>query len=170
MIYYLSLPFLLLFLIVFQNSVSDILFFGIVEVEISMILVIYAGFHLDVVRGGILSLVAGFFLDCTSGSVSGLHTFTYISLFLVAMMASTRISLDKTSLIMIFTLICAALKSIMITILYSLIYRVDLSVNILKLYIPQILIVVLISPVFFRIFNWIETLLHGEYAKQFKRT
>jgi ABC-type dipeptide/oligopeptide/nickel transport system permease subunit len=86
------------------------------------------------------------------------------------LMASTRISLDKTSLIMIFTLIIASLESIMITILYSLIYRVTPSVSMLKLYIPQILLLVLISPVFFRIFNQIVTLSYGEYAKQLKRT
>jgi rod shape-determining protein MreD len=165
MIYYLSFPFVLLFLIVLQNNISDILFFGIVGVEISVIFVIYAGFHLDVVRGGILSLVAGFFLDCITGSVSGLHTFTYVILFLVSLIASTRISLDKTSLIMGFTLICALLNVIIITILYSWIYRIGLSANILRLYIPQILVVVLISPLIFRIFNRIEILLCGGYAE-----
>jgi rod shape-determining protein MreD len=170
MIYYLSLPLFLLFLIVLQSSISDVLLFGVVGVEISMILVIYAGFHLDVIKGGILSFVAGFFLDCVSGSVSGLHAFTYVSLFLVSMMASIRITLDKTSLIMIFTLIFALLKGIIITILYSLIYRIDLSVNILRLYIPQILVVTLISPVFFHIFYRIDVLLQGGHAKQLKRT
>jgi hypothetical protein len=75
MIYYLSLPLFLLFLIVLQSSISDVLLFGVVGVEISMILVLYAGFHLDVIKGGILSFVAGFFLDCVSGSVSGLYAF-----------------------------------------------------------------------------------------------
>jgi rod shape-determining protein MreD len=169
MIYYFGFPFFLLFLIVLQNIVSDILFFGIVEVELSMILVLYAGFHLDVIRGGLLSIVAGFLLDCASGSVSGLHTVTYLSLFLVSMAASTRLSLDKPSLVMVFTLIMALFKNMIITVLYALIYGVDPSINMLRFYIPQILIVVLISPLFFHIFSSIETWSQGKYAKQFKR-
>jgi cell shape-determining protein MreD len=170
MIYYLSLPLFLLFLIVLQSSISDVLLCGVVGVEISMILVLYAGFHLDVIKGGILSFVAGFFLDCVSGSVSGLYAFTYVSLFLVSMTASTRISLDKASLIMIFTLICASLEGVIITILHTLIYRIDLSVNILRLYIPHILVVVLISPAFFHLFYRMDVLLQGGNAKQLKRT
>jgi len=170
MIYYLFLPFFLLFLIVLQSIISDILFFGIVGVEISMIMILYAGFHLDVIRGGIISFVAGFFLDCITGAVSGFHTLIYVSLFLISMAASTRISLDKTSTIMIYTLICALLKDVVITILYSLIYRIEISFNILRLFIPQILIVVLISPICFHIFYRIEVLIRGGYAKQFKRT
>jgi rod shape-determining protein MreD len=170
MTYYLSLPFFLLFLIVLQSSISDLLFFGIVGVEISMILVLYAGFYLDVIRGGILSFVAGFLLDCVTGSASGLHAFTYVSLFLVSMTASTRISLDKTSLIMIFTLTCALLKGIIIAILYPLIYGTDLSLNMFRLFIPQILVVTLISPVFFHIFYRIDALLQGGHAKQLKWT
>ncbi len=165
MIYYLSLPFFLLFLIVLQSSISDVLLFGVVGVEISMILVVYAGFHLDVIKGGILSFVAGFFLDCVSGSVSGLYTFTYVSLFLVSMAASMRISLDKESLIMIFTLVCALLEGVIITIFHTMIYGTDISVNILRHYIPQILVVAFISPVFFRLFNRLDALLQGGHAK-----
>jgi len=170
MIYYLFLPFFLLFLIVLQSIMSDMLFFGIVGVEISMIMVLYAGFRLDVIRGGIISFVAGFILDCITGSVSGFHTLIYVSLFIISMAASTRISLDKTSTIMIYTLICALLKNAATIILYSLIYGTEISFNILKLFIPQILIVVLISPICFHIFYRLDVLISGRYAKQFKRT
>ncbi len=165
MIYYLTLPFFLLLLVVLQSSISDLLLSGIVGVEISMILVLYAGFHLDIIKGGILSFVTGFILDCVSGSVSGLYAFTYVSLFLVSMTASMRISLDKASLIMIFTLICAFLEGVIITTLHTMIYRTDISVNVLRHYIPQMLVVALISPVFFHLFNRLDALLKGGHAK-----
>jgi rod shape-determining protein MreD len=170
MIYALFLPFFLLILIVLQSIISNTLFFGVVGIEISMILVIYAGFRLDIIRGGLISFMAGFFLDCVTGSVSGLHTFTYVCLFLISMASSTRISLDKTFTIMVYTLICALFKYITITILYSSIYGIDISFNILKIFIPQILIVVLVSPVCFYIFNRLDILLCGGYARQYKRT
>lgn len=164
------LPFFLLFLIVLQNRISDIFFSGVVGVEISMVLVIYAGFRLDVIKGGIISFLLGFFLDCMTGSISGLHTVAYVVLFLVSLAASQRISLDRASLIMLFTLVCALLKDIIITVLYPLIYRIDISVNVLKAYIPQILIVILISPLLFHIFHLIEAFINGENAKQTGRT
>ena len=168
--FYLSSPFFLLFLIVLQNRISDICFNGIIGVEISMILVIYVGFRLDVIRGGIISFLLGFFLDCMTGTISGLHTFTYVVLFLISMAASQRVSLDRASLIMVFTLICALLKDIIITILYPLIYKIDISIPVLKAYIPQILIVILISPLFFHVFHRIEVFVNGENAQQLERT
>lgn len=170
MIYYLSMPFLILVLLVLQNKLSDMLFFGIIGVEISLILVIYAGFHLDVIRGGVISFLLGFFLDCIAGSASGFHVFIYVSIFLVSMIASHKISLDKASLIMSFTLMCALLKGVIIVCLYPLIYRTDISVHASKIYIAQTLIVILISPVFFHIFHRIETLLGDGNAEQPERT
>lgn len=170
MIYYLSMPFLMLVLLVLQNKLSDMLFFGIIGVEVSLILVIYAGFRFDVIKGGVVSFLLGFFLDCITGSASGFHVFIYVSIFLVSMIASHKISLDKASLIMSFTLMCALLKGVMIACLYPLIYRTDISVHALKIYIPQTLIVILISPVFFHIFYRIETFLGGGNAEQLERT
>jgi rod shape-determining protein MreD len=170
MIYYLSMPFLMLILLVLQNSISDILFSGIVGVEVSLILVIYAGFRLDVIKGGVISFLLGFFLDCIAGSTSGFHAFIYVSIFLISMIASHKISLDKAPLIMSFTLMCALLKGIIIACLYPLIYRTGISVHTLKIYIPQTLIVILISPVLFHIFYRIETFLGGGNAEQFERT
>jgi cell shape-determining protein MreD len=157
MIYYLSMPFLMLVLLVLQNKLSDMLFFGIIGVEISLILVIYAGFRLDVVKGGVTSFLLGFFLDCIAGSASGFHVFIYVSIFIVSMIASNKISLDKASLIMSFTLMCALLKGVIIACLYPLIYRTDIFVHASKIYIAQTLIVILISPIFFHIFYRIET-------------
>lgn len=170
MISFFSLPFFLLLLIVLQNKISDILFFGNIGLEVSLILVIYAGFRLDVIRGGMISFLLGFFLDCVTGSISGFHTFLYIFIFMISTIASLRMSLDKASFIMMFTLMCTILKGVLMTILYPLMYGIDISSQVLKTYFPQTLLIVLISPVFFHGFNRIETLLNGGHAKQAERT
>jgi rod shape-determining protein MreD len=170
MISFFFLPFFLLLLIVLQNKVSDILFLGNMGLEVSLILVIYAGFRLDVIRGGMISFLLGFFLDCVTGSLSGFHTFLYVFIYMISTIASLRMSLDKASFIMTFTFLCAVLKSVLMTILYPLIFRMDMSSQVLKTYLPQTLLIVLISPIVFHGFNRIETLLNGGYAKHSERT
>jgi len=170
MISFLFLPFFLLLLIVLQNQISDILFLGNMGLEVSLLLVIYAGFRLDVIRGGMISFLLGFFLDCVTGSLSGFHTFLYVFIYMISAIASLRMSLDKASFIMTFTFMCAVLKSVLMTILYPLIFRMDMSSQVLKTYLPQTLLIVLISPIIFHGFNRIEALLNGGYAKQSERT
>ncbi|MCX5843328.1 MAG: hypothetical protein NT022_06205, partial [Deltaproteobacteria bacterium] len=100
MIYYISLPVLSLLLIVFQMMIADIMLFGIISVDLSLVLVIFAGFRLDIARGGILSFVIGFMRDCLSCSISGLYTLTYVVIFLISLLASTRLSPGKSTFIM----------------------------------------------------------------------
>ena len=49
MIYYLLWPFLSILLIVLQNTVADVIFSGRLVLEISIILVIYAGFRFNLI-------------------------------------------------------------------------------------------------------------------------
>ena len=69
---------LLLLLVVVQTTILDFLTLGWIGMEISLIVVIYAGFHLDALRGGILSLMLGFFLDCLTSAIFGLYMFLYM--------------------------------------------------------------------------------------------
>ena len=71
MIYYLLLPILLLLLVIVQITILDLFSLGWIGMEISLIVVIYAGFHLDALRGGILSLLLGFF-ECSSNHMAKL--------------------------------------------------------------------------------------------------
>ena len=102
MIYYLLLPLLLLILVVVQTTILDLFSLGWISIEISLIVVIYAGFHLDALRGGILSLVIGFFLDCLTSAIFGLYTFLYILIFCLAMI----VSLNSTGFFLILTPTC----------------------------------------------------------------
>lgn len=47
MMYYVLLPFVAVVLVVAQSKLAEILFSGLVTLEMSLIVVIYAGFRLD---------------------------------------------------------------------------------------------------------------------------
>ncbi|HVO67426.1 MAG TPA: hypothetical protein VMT12_13200 [Syntrophales bacterium] len=169
MINYILIPFLSLILIVFQTMVSDIVLFGKIGVELSLILVIYLGFRLDIIRGGVLSLIIGFLRDCITFSISGLSTLLYVIIFLISLLASYRISPEKSVFIMIFTLICALFEGMIIALFYPLLYGQGVSPHTLLYYIPQALIVSGLSPVLFRAFNRVEVVLNGRDAWPVKR-
>jgi len=170
-IFYIVLPFLSLLLIVIQTMIADIFFFGKIGVELSLILVIYAGFRLDIMKGGILSFILGFFRDCINCSISGPYTFLYVLVFLISMLASYRISLGKPSFIMIFTLMCASFEIIVIFLFHLLLYGGyggDTTLA-LKAYIPQTLILSGLSPILFSTISRIDVLLSGKDAQTVKR-
>jgi cell shape-determining protein MreD len=168
-IFYIVLPFLSLLLIVIQTMIADIFFFGKIGVELSLILVIYAGFRLDIMKGGILSFILGFFRDCINCSISGPYTFLYVLVFLISMLASDRISPGKSSFIMIFTLMCASFEIIVIFLFHLLLYGGDISILSLKAYIPQTLILSGLSPILFSTISRIDVLLSGKDARTVKR-
>lgn len=169
MIYYILLPFLSLLLIVIQTMIADIFFFGKIGVELSLILVIYAGFRLDIMKGGILSFILGFFRDCINCSISGPYTFLYVLVFLISMLASFRISPGKSSFIMIFTLLCASFEIIVLLLFHLLLYGGYISTLALKAYIPQTLILSGLSPILFSTISRIDVLLSGKDARTVKR-
>jgi cell shape-determining protein MreD len=78
MAYYIVIPFFALLLVVLQRTLLDLVFGGRIGIEVSLILVVWAGFHLDMLRGGVLAFVLGFLLDCLSGTILGLTTFVYV--------------------------------------------------------------------------------------------
>jgi len=164
------LPVFLLLLIVFQTTVTDTLFFGKVGVEISLILVIYAGFHLKVIKGLLLSFILGFLLDCIVGSISGLFTFLYTLLFFISTLISLKVYPERASFIMGFTFLCALLQQMLILLFNRLIYGADLFYDAAKVFLPQAILAGILSPAFFNIFSRLGVLLNGENARSIKRT
>ncbi|MCD6153941.1 MAG: hypothetical protein J7J07_08550 [Syntrophobacterales bacterium] len=160
MIYYLLIPVFSLLLIMFQITVLDLLFLGKIRLELSLILVVYAGLHMDVVKGGTLSFVMGFFLDCMTSLIPGLFTFIYMVIFLVSKSVSCRFYSEKTTFIIIFTFICAFLEGIIIFFVYQFMFRVNILNNILNTYLLQSLAVAVLGPVCFTLFNRFEALLN----------
>jgi len=156
MSFYLFLLPLALFLVIFQKSILDLFFFGRIDVEVSLILVIYAGFRLDALRGALLSFVAGFFMDCMMGSVSGLYTLLYVCVFFISSLVSLRVYAEGTALIMMFTFLCAISEGLLIVLFYKALYGVNMLHGMIRVFLPQALVLSFLSPVFFKLFRVIE--------------
>jgi rod shape-determining protein MreD len=159
MIYYLLLPLLLLILVVVQITILDLFSLGFIGIEISLIVVIYAGFHLDALRGGILSLMLGFFLDCLTSAIFGLYMFLYILIFYLSTIVAERTYAGNPTLIASFTGICTILEGLVIVLLYRLLFGADILAAIPRVFIPQAIVVGLLSPFVFRLFHRFEVFL-----------
>lgn len=167
--YYLLLPFLSILLIVLQNTVADIMFSGRLVLEISIIVVVYAGFRLNLIRGSISAFVLGFIFDCISGSVLGLFTLIYVLIFLFSFFLSTRLITEKLPFIALFTLLCAFLEESMVVLFYNFAYGFDMLHNTPAAFLPQSLIVGLLAPLFFYLMRRIEVFFYGKPAQSAKR-
>ncbi|MFB3926438.1 MAG: hypothetical protein ACE14T_10330 [Syntrophales bacterium] len=158
MIFYLLLPVFSLILLVLQTTILDLFFLGKMGLEISLVVVIYAGFHLNASRGGILAFVMGFLLDCITGSITGLFTFFYVVVFFSSKIVSFRVYAEGLFFIMFFTLVCALSEGVFIMLLYRLIYGVDISTSLFRLFIPQALVAGVLSPALFAFFDRFKVL------------
>jgi rod shape-determining protein MreD len=158
-----------LLLLVFQTTVPDIIFSGKVGVELSLVLVIYAGFHLGFMEGALLSFLVGFVLDCLTGTISGLFTLLYGTIFIIAALFSLRVYAEKFSFIAVFTFCCSLLEGILIVFFFRLLYGVNMLQDIISVFLPQALIAGAVSPALFAILRTGEVLCnagHTESAEQ----
>ena len=162
MLYYLSLPFLSILLVVLQTTIADIIFSGRLVVELTLIAVIYAGFRLDLIRGSILAFILGFVFDCVSGSVPGLFTFIYVVIFLCSFFASFRLGTEKMYIIALVSFICAFLEELIVSLFYYLAFQFNILTNIPFVFLPQALIIGLFAPVFFYLMRRVEVFFYGK--------
>lgn len=165
MLYYLLLPFFSILLIVTQNAATNIIFSGGLILELSIIIVIYAGFRVNLIKGTVSAFVLGFVFDCISGSVLGLFTLIYIFLFLFSFFVSTRLVTEKLPFIALFTLICAFLEEVIVLLFYNLKYGFDMFHDTPAAFLPQAFIVGLLAPVFFFMMRRVEVFFYGKPAR-----
>lgn len=161
MIFYLVLPLFALVLLVLQTTILNLFFLGKMGLEVSLIVVIYAGFYLDVIKGGILAFILGFFLDCIIGSVTGVFTFIYVCVFFISRIISFKVYAEGVFFIMIFTFTCALSEGFFILFLYKMIYGLDIFSNIFKIILPQALVAAVLSPAVFTLLGFFERMAYG---------
>ena len=155
------LPIAGLFLVVFQTSVLNLFSMGRIGVELSLILVIYAGFRMKMLPGAFLSFLLGFFLDCMMGSISGLFALIYVCIFFISVSVSLRVYAEQIRLIMIFSFLCAILEGLMVVLFYKIVYDIIMFDDIFRVFLPQALVVGALSPLFFKLFNFFEVVFRG---------
>jgi rod shape-determining protein MreD len=159
MMYYILLPFMAVVLVVLQSKLAEILFSGLVTLELSLIVVIYAGFRLELWKGAALSLVVGLAMDCLSGSLLGLFTLLYVFIFLLAWFVSSQIDSQRLYLIAGFSLVCSAAESLALVLLYQWVFGFDMVDKILPVLAPQTLLVSVLSVCFFYAMRRVERVL-----------
>ncbi len=162
MTFYLFSPVLLFLLVILQVTILDLFSFGWIGMEISIIVVIYAGFHLDAFRGDILSFLLGFFMDCLTSTVFGCHLFLYMVIYGCSMIVGERVYAGKPSLIAFFTAFCTLLKGMMIILIYRFFFGSNLLHEMPTFFVPQALVLGLLSPILFNLFQRFEVLLNVE--------
>ena len=169
MIYYLLLPLLLLLLVIVQITILDVFTLGWISMEISLIVVIYAGFHLDALRGGILSLMLGFFLDCLTSAIFGLYTFLYCVIFYLSMIVVGTAYAGNPVLIASFTGLCTILEGLVIVLLYRFLFGTDVFAALPTIFIPQAFVLGLLSPLVFGLLHRFEVFLNAEDTRPARR-
>jgi rod shape-determining protein MreD len=136
-------------LIGLQTMIANLFFSGKLVVEISLLMVLYAGFNLAWVKGGILCFIIGFFLDYFMGSVSGLFALIYLALFLLARFVSSRVYAEKTLFIVAFVGLSSLVEGMLIIVFYRLAFGLDKLPHIWDVFLPQAIIVGLLAPLIF---------------------
>jgi rod shape-determining protein MreD len=156
MIFYLLLPLFSLILLVLQTTVLSLFFMGKMGLEISLIIVIYAGFRMDALKGGVLAFILGFFLDCLTGSVTGLLTFYYVAIFFISRTVSFKVYAERYLFIMAFAFLCAFSEGLFVALIYQVFYGVDVFPGIYRIFLVQALTLSLISPLLFILLGRLE--------------
>ena len=169
MISHLLLPVLLLMLVIAQTAILDIFTLGWISMEISLIVVIYAGFHLDALRGGILSLLLGFFLDCLTSAIFGLYIFLYCLIFYLSMGVAGRVYAGNPALIAFYTALCTILEGLVIVLLYRFLLGADILAALPTIFIPQAFVLGILSPLVFRLLDRFEVLADAEDSRSSRR-
>ncbi len=160
MIYYLLMPVFSLLLLTIQVTIFDVLFFGKAGLEISLILVVYAGLYLSVIRGGILSFILGFFLDCITGVMPGFFVLNYMLIFLISKAVSLKVYAGGMIFTVGFTFLCALLGKFLIVLMYEVLYGINVFYDILNVSFLQAVVTCVSAPAFFILFYRLEGLLN----------
>ncbi|MFA6411963.1 MAG: hypothetical protein WCW53_04645 [Syntrophales bacterium] len=162
--FYVFVPWFLLMLVVFQHAVLGTIFFHSIAVEISLVMVIYGGLRMSVLKGSILSLILGLMMDCITGVSSGFYALIYTAIFLMVYLVSLHVYAKSTPFVALFTLCCGFIEGIWLLVLNQIIYGTNIFSDLVLYFIPQLVIVSLISPFLFKFFHRIGWL-HDGYVR-----
>lgn len=169
MIYYLILPVFSLLLLTVQIGVFDALFFGKIAPEISLILVVYAGFFMNIVRGGVLSVLLGFCMDSVIGVEPGFFLLSYALIFLICKGVAFKVYVGGRIFALGFTFLCALFEKLLVVLLYRVLYGMNVLGDIITTSFIQAAVTALFTPVFFALFLRLEAWLHVWESKLSER-
>ena len=166
MIRFLSLLVIAFALIVLQTTLLEIVLLHQMSVELSLLLVLYAGFRYEPGEGAVVSMLCGFLTDCMTGSPTGLFVFLYVLIFSVTKLLSQRMYADSRLFFAFFAFVAALAEGVLLVMLYRIIAEVDFPHYVFRHAVPQAFVLALLSPLFFKGLDLVEERLNGKTAKQ----
>lgn len=153
MIRYLVCPAIALVLIVLQVTLADILFLGVIRLEVTLILAVYCGFYMDLIEGASLVLILGFILDTLTTTIPFFYMLFYVLVFLVAKIASLRVYGEGLLFVMVFTFFSSLAERVAGSFLYWHFLTIHPPVHGFGSVIIQSLFLASVVPLFFAVFK-----------------
>ena len=95
--------------------------------------------------------------------------FLYILIFYLSMIVEGKVYARKPALIASFTGLCTLLEGLVIVLLYRFVFGANIFYVIPKIFIPQAIVVGILSPLFFSLFQRFEVFLHAEDRRPARR-
>jgi rod shape-determining protein MreD len=136
----------------FQTTLLSYLPIQRVRPDIILVLILYWGFTLPPVSGGIHALFLGYLMDLFSGNSFGLYTFTRPLLFYLAQLFKGRLYLESFPSQSLFVFVFALFEGFLILALLAALNPAPLG-NLYPLFftffLPQSLLTAMITPVLF---------------------
>jgi len=160
MIYYLLLPVFSLLLLTVQINILDILFLGKAGLEISLILVIYAGFYLSFIRVEYCLLSSDFSWIVLQVLCRVSLLLSYLLIFLISKAVSLKVYAGGMIFTIGFTFICALFGKLLIILMYEVLYDINVFYDILSISFLQAVAAGVFAPAFFVLFHRLEVLLN----------
>lgn len=146
-------------LVGFQITFFDILFMGALRVELSLVLVIYAGLRASIPKGGLLALALGFCLDSLVGTIPHFYLTMYMLMFAMAKILSLRMYAEHTIVVMLVTALASLCEGCVMVLVFRYVYGSDMGLGVVLPVLVQALILGGISPLLFSLFERIEVLM-----------
>lgn len=150
---YIIIPFALFLLVVFQNLLADILFLGRSTLEISLLVVIYLAFRVNLMKGVLVSSFLGFLMDGVVGTISGTHIFIYFIVFSGSYYISRHLYGEGDWFIVVLVLFWGVVEAFTLLLFKFLPTGYFSFIAWVKLLFPQIIPLCVLGPFVFRIFD-----------------
>ncbi|MDI9569457.1 MAG: rod shape-determining protein MreD [Pseudomonadota bacterium] len=168
MIFFLAVPWFSMLLVAFQHAVLGALFFHSFAVEVSLVLVVFAGLRMRALQGAMLALILGLMMDCISGSGSGSYALVYAIVLLMAYLVSTHVYVENAPFLIFLTLVCGLVEGLSLLALNRMLYGTNVFYDLARFFLPQLALVSALSPFLFKVFHRMGWL-HDGYVRSFER-
>jgi len=165
--FYLLVPLFSLLLVALQTAVLNIFSFDLFALEISLIVVIYAGFRLELFRGAFVMIVLGCTMDGVAGVMPGLYVLVYMTVFLMTKLISEAVYSEGPLFVIGYCILCGLFEGAAVILMYDLLFGINVAGEAIRIYLPQSLVMGFIAPVIFFLLDRFKDVVNGPETQKF---